>query len=342
MESFKNFVINYVDRILEYLKQNPLVIYARRSVDAYMSAYALAVVFGETTQVSVVDWPPPGGVCIGFKCGGFYITEREVGVEGERHVVDFTSLSHLTALVIQTLAPLEEVRKALYIGHYAWSVDHCDYRCLFPKELMRGDERLAVVFPHLYRLPIRRAMSLSTLPIIPGVTGRLSELKQEDALSALDWALGVVATEGFHTAVLDKAIRPLPPDFNPADYAQRVEADLAGFLNKDVEQYVSNLAETFYAVLKKERIATIQNPSYIYKLPPYLAHYLKLPWLVLKYESARGVSAAVIPPLERRGRLKALREAFEEVGQVLEYPTHLLVFMEPGRFGDFLKIYDRE
>jgi hypothetical protein len=349
---FRNFVIDHIDRVLEYLKQNPLTIYVRRSVDAYLAAYALAAALGETVHVSVVDWPPQRGVCVGFRCDGMYITEGEVGVDDSRYSSDFTSLSYYAAVIIQTLSPLEEhIHKALYVGHYAWSVDYCEYRCQFPREILKGDERLAVVFPFLESLPARKALSLSTLPVVPGVTGRqvegggfIASMTQEEVVSLLDWALGAVFNEGFHTAVLDKAVRPYSPTFKPADVAARLEADVAGFVDKDVETYVSNFAEVFYMVVKrvKEGVVPVQNPFYVYKIPPYLSHYLKLSdWVALRHETSRGSLVAVVAPPAQRAGLKKMAEALAEVGQTLLFPTHLVTYVESGKYVDFLQIYER-
>lgn len=349
---FRNFVIDHIDRVLEYLKQNPLVIYVRRSVDAYLAAYALAAALGETVHVCVADWPPQRGVCVGFRCDGMYITEGEVGIDDSRYTSDFTSLSYYAAVIIQTLSPLEEhIHKALYVGHYAWSVDYCEYKCPVPKEISKGDERLAVVFPFLDTMPARRALSLSTLPVVPGVTGRqvedgklLASMTPEEVVSLLDWALGAVANEGFHTAILDKAIRPYSPAFKPVDVAVRLEADVAGFIDKEVDIYVSNFAESFYMVVKrvKENIVTLQNPFYVYKIPPYLSYYLKLnDWVALRHETSRGSLIAVVPPLSQRTRLKKVAEDFSTVGQTLIFPTHVVVYVESGKYADFLQIYER-
>jgi hypothetical protein len=349
--SLKSFVINHVDRVLEYLKQNPLVIYARRTVDAYLAAYALLSALGETAQVAVVDWPPEGGVCVGFKCEGMYITEREVGIDGDAHASEPTSLSHHAASVIHTLVPVdEEVRRALYVGHYAWSVDYCEYGCALPRELARGDERLSVVFPFMDRLPARKALSLSTLPVLPGITGReaedskpAAEMTREEAIDLLDWALGVVASEGFHTAILDKAVRPYSPAYRPADVAVRVEADLAGFVDRDVDVYVSGLAEALYSTLRRLRdgVITVQNPFYLHKIPPYLSYCLRLvDWVAVKYETARGFAIALVPPPGRRGSAGAAARALAELGQVLELPTHLVVYVPTNKYTDFLRVYE--
>ncbi len=335
--AFKNFVADRVERVLEYLKQNPLVIYVRRSVDAYMAAYALTVVFGETTHVSLVDWPPASGVCVGFKCDGFYLTESEVGIDGERYNVSYASLSHLAAVIIKTLSSLEDVRNALYVGHHSWSVDYCEYKCPLPEELSTGDEKLAVVLPNIDK-SIKKALASSTLPIIPGVTGRQHEVELDNPITWLDWALGVTAVEGFHTSILDKAIRPHPQGFNPADYAQRIEADLAGFTN--VEDYVSNISEVFYTVLKVGD-TQVYNSFYVYKLPPYLSYAKTNKWITLRYEAGRGYVVAVVPPLSRRSGLKAAAGVFQDVGHVLTFSTNLVVFVESGRYIDFLKTYEK-
>ncbi|ABO08599.1 hypothetical protein [Pyrobaculum calidifontis] len=351
MESFKNFIIDHIDRVLEYLKQNPLTIFVRRSVDAYMAAYALAAALGETTHVAVADWPPQRGVCVGFRCDGFYIAEGEAGVDDAKLAVEPTSLSHMVSLIILSLSPLERhVHKALYVGHYSWSVDVCERNCQVPKELAVGDERLAVVFPGLKR-GVKRALSLSTLPIVPGVFGkaveedkRLEVMTRDEAISLLDWALGAVAAEGFHTAVLDKAVRPYSPTLNPADVAQRIEADLAGFVDKDVEDYALNLAEAFYNVVKRARegVVTLRNPFYLHKIAPYLSYFAKSSqWAALRYETPSGSVVAVVPPHGLKGRLKAVAPLFAEVGQVFEFPTHLLLYVEAGRWGDFLKAYEK-
>lgn len=348
---FKNFVIDHIDRVLEYLKQNPLIIYTRRSVDAYLATYALIEAFGETAQLSVVDWPPKSGICIGFKCEGMYITEREVGIDNDRYNVEFTSISHLVAIIIQSLSPLEEhIHRALYAGHYSWSVDYCEYKCPIPKELLKGDEKLAIVFPFLDTLPVEKALSLSTLPILPGITGRgaensksIASMSSEEAVSLLDRALGVVYNEGFHTAVFDKAIKPYSFTYKPADIAIRIEADLAGFINRDISVYVSNLAETFYLLLKKikDSVITIQNPFYIYKIPPYLSYYMKLTeWIILKYETTRGFILAVIPPMNKRDMLKNFANVLSEIGQTLVFPTHFIAYIESDKYADFLKIYE--
>ncbi|MEZ0319577.1 MAG: hypothetical protein ABWK05_06270 [Pyrobaculum sp.] len=351
MEPFRNFIIDHVDRVLEYLKQNPLLIYARRSVDAYAASYALAQSFGETTHVAVVDWPPQRGVCVGFKCDGFYITEWEVGIDDKTYKTEFTSISHLTAVLIQALAPLEEdVHKVLYVGHYAWSVDYCEFKCPLPPELAKGDEVLRIVSPHLDDLPFKKALSLSTLPIVPGVTGKMiedgkpaSELTKDDAVALLDWALGVAAAEGFHTAVLDKAVRPYSKEFKPAEKAQRVEADLAGFLGRDLWEYVSNIAEAFYQLLKKkEEVIALSNPFYVYKLPPYLAYYIKnTQWYALRYDSPRGHLVAVVPPPGAKDRLKTVEERLAEVGPVLKFPTHVVVFVESDKWHEFKEAYEK-
>jgi hypothetical protein len=349
---FRNFVIDHVDRVLEYLKQNPLTIYTRRSVDAYLAAYALAAALGETVHVALVDWPPRDGVCVGFRCNGMYITESEVGVDDSKYSGEFNSLSYYAAVIIQTLSPLEEhVHKALYVGHYAWSVDYCEYKCQFPKEILRWDERLSVVFPFLDSLPAKKALSLSTLPVVPGVTGRqvedakpISSMTREEILSLLDWALGAVFNEGFHTAILDKAVRPYSPVVKPADVAARVEADVAGFVDKEIEVYVSNFAETFYTVLKraKEGIVPVPNSFYVYKIPPYLSYYLKLSdWVALRHETPRGSVIAVVPPPGKRASLKKMAEALAEVGQTLQFPTHLVAYVEGGKYADFLKAYEK-
>jgi hypothetical protein len=349
---FRNFVIDHIDRVLEYLKQNPLTIYARRSVDAYMAAYALAAALGETVHVAVVDWPPQGGVCVGFRCDGMYITESEVGIDESKYSGEFNSLSYYAAVIIQTLSPLEEyIHKALYVGHYAWSVDYCEYKCQFPREILKWDERLSVVFPFLDSLPARKALSLSTLPVVPGVTGRqvedgklIGSMTQEEVLSLLDWALGAVFNEGFNTAILDKAVRPYSPAFRPADLAARLEADVAGFVDKEIDVYVFNFAETFYTVLKrvKEGVVSVSNSFYVYKIPPYLSYYLKLSdWVALRHETPRGSVIAVIPPPGQRTGLKKMTEALAEVGQTLQFPTHLVTYVESGKYADFLKIYER-
>jgi hypothetical protein len=349
---FRNFVIDHVDRVLEYLKQNPLTIYTRRSVDAYLAGYALAAALGETVHVALVDWPPRDGVCVGFRCNGMYITEGEVGVDDSRYSGEFNSLSYYAAVIIQTLSPLEEhIHKALYVGLYAWSVDYCEYKCQFPKEMSRWDERLSVVFPFLDSLPARKALSLSTLPVVPGVTGRqvedaklIDSMTREEVLSLLDWALGAVFNEGFHTAILDKAVRPYSPVVKPADIAARVEADVAGFVDKEIEVYVSNFAETFYTVLKrvKEGIVPVPNSFYVYKIPPYLSYYLKLSdWVALRHETPRGSVIAVVPPLGKRAGLKKMAEALAEVGQTLQFPTHLVAYVESGKYADFLKAYEK-
>lgn len=348
----KNFIIDNVDRFLEYLKQNPLVIYARRSVDAYLAAYALAAALGETAQVSVVDWPPQAGVCVGFRCEGMYITEWGVGVDDRSFDAGFTSMSHLASVLIQSLSPLEEqIHRSLYAGHYSWSVDYCEYGCPPPREILKGDERLAVAFPFLEKLPARRALSLSTLPIVPGVTGKPAEdsklasaMGPDEALALLDWALGVVHSEGFHTAVLDKALRLYSPAFAPADFATRVEADLAGFVGRDVELYVQNLADAFYGVVKRGRegVVPVQNPFYVLKIPPYLSYYLRLSgWAALRYDAGRGHVVALVPPRGERDRLAKAAELLGEVGQVLRFPTHLVAYVERDKYADFLKIYEK-
>ncbi|AAL64951.1 hypothetical protein PAE3484 [Pyrobaculum aerophilum str. IM2] len=341
----KNFIIDNIDRILEYLKQNPLYIYARRSVDAYLAAYSLAASLGETAQVAVVDWPPQVGICIGFKCEGLYITERGIGLDDKVYTSDFTSMSHIVAHIITSLSPLEEdVYKALFIGHYSWSVDYCEYKCPPPRELNRGDEKLAIVFPFVGELPANKALPLSTLPIIPGVTGREFDSVPEDEIRLLDWALGAVASEGFHTAILDKAVRYYSPEIKAADVAERLEADLANFIDKGVEVYVSNLAENFYMILKKvkEDVIPVQNPFYIYKIPPYLSYYMKLAnYVALKYDAPRGYVIALIPPFGEKAQLKTVASALAELGQVLEFPTHIVAYIESNKYTDFLREYER-
>jgi hypothetical protein len=343
--SIKNFIIDHVDKFLEYLKQNPLRIYSRRTVDAYLAAYALARALGETVHVDVVDWPPREGVCIGFKCQGMFITEWEIGIDDEIYKTEFSSISHLATHIITSLLPLEDdVYKALFIGHYAWSVDYCDYKCQLPRELSRGGERLSIVFPFMEELPIERALPLSTLPIIPGVTGRVFKSLPGDAVEILDWMLGIVASEGFHTAVLDKAIRYYSPDIKAPDIAERLEADLANFIGKEIDEYVSNLAETFYTIIKriKDGVVAVQNPFYIYKLPPYISHYMRLVnWVALRYDASGGHLIALIPPHTQRAQLKSTAAIFAELGQVLEYPTHLLIYVEAGKYTDFLQIYEK-
>jgi hypothetical protein len=341
----RNFVIDHVDRFLEYLKQNPLRIYSRRTVDAYLAAYALAYALGETVDVDVADWPPREGVCVGFKCQGMYITEWEIGVDDKIYRTEFSSISQLAAHIITSLLPLEEeIYRALFVGHYAWSVDYCEYKCQLPRELSRGGERLSIVFPFMEELPIERALTLSTLPIIPGVTGRVFDSLPGDAVRILDWVLGVVASEGFHTAVLDKAIRYYSPDIKAPDIAERLEADLANFIGKEIDVYVSNLAETFYTVIKRARdgVVAVQNPFYIHKLPPYISHYMKLVnWVALRYDASGGHLIALIPPPGQRAQLKSAAAVFAELGQVLEYPTHLLVYVEAGKYAEFLKAYEK-
>ena len=117
MESFKNFIIDHIDRVLEYLKQNPLTIFVRRSVDAYMAAYALAAALGETTHVAVADWPPQRGVCVGFRCDGFYIAEGEAGVDDAKLAVEPTSLSHM--------AVRKARRSGVRLPRYFVDVDKC-------------------------------------------------------------------------------------------------------------------------------------------------------------------------------------------------------------------------
>ncbi|ABP51520.1 MULTISPECIES: hypothetical protein [Pyrobaculum] len=343
----RNFIIENIVRLLEYLKQNPLYVYTRRSVDAYLAAYALVASMGETAQVAVADWPPRAGICIGFKCDGFYITERGVGIDDKFHASGFTSISSLVASIITSISPLDEgVHKALYIGHYSWSVDYCDYKCPLPPELARGDEQFAVVFPLVEEYPLGKALSLSTLPLIPGVTGREFDLASlpADFLAVLDWALGVVASEGFHTAILDKAIRHHSPAIRAATLAEKLEADLAGFVNRELETYVASLAESFYNVVKrvKDGVVPLPNPFYVYKLPPYLSYYLKLSnWVALRYETTRGYIAALVPPHGQNARLRKIAEELSEIGQVLEFPTHVIVYIEVGRYADFVRGFER-
>lgn len=341
----RNFVIDHVDRFLEHLKQSSLRVYTRRTVDAYLAAYALAHALGETVHVDVVDWPPREGVCVGFKCQGMYITEWEIGVDDKVYKTGFSSISQLAAHIIMSLLPLEEeVYKALFVGHYAWSVDHCDYKCQLPRELARGDEKLSIVFPFMEELPMDKALPLSTLPIIPGVTGRVFEFAPGDTVTILDWLLGVIASEGFHTAVLDKAIRQCSPDIKAPDIAERLEADLANFIGKEIDTYVSNLAETFYTVVRRARdgVVTIQNPFYVHKIPPYLSHYMKLVnWVALRYDASKGHVIALIPPLTQRGQLRSAVPVFAELGQLLEYPTHLLIYIEAGKYAEFLQAYEK-
>ncbi|MEM1787762.1 MAG: hypothetical protein QW085_04120 [Pyrobaculum sp.] len=333
---FRNFIINHVDRVLEYLEQSPLVVYTRRTVDAYLAAYAIISTFGETAHVSIVDWPPESGFCMGFKCNGLYITEWEVGVDDSVYKTEFTSLSYLTYVLLSTLSPVDDkVKKALYIGHYSWGVDLCEYKCPIPSELLIGDERLRVVFPFIDQRPPLHAIVNSTLPIVPGAFGRATTPPLEDSIAVLDWALGTAAAEGFHTSVVDKAVRLYSPTVKPAEAAVGFEAILAGFIN-DIDKYIVNLMDNFYTVLKniKDRDVAISNPFYIFKIAPYISYYLKLSKpAVLRFDTPRGRVAAIVAP---RG-VKLKKAELEDFGYVLEFPTFLVIYVERARYAELLE-----
>jgi hypothetical protein len=49
----------------------------------------------------------------------------------------------------------------------------------------------------------------------------------------------------------------------------------------------------------------------------------------------------VVPPPGKRASLKKMAETLAEVGQTLQFPTHLVAYVESGKYADFLKAYEK-
>ncbi|MFB6490024.1 MAG: hypothetical protein TU35_002050 [Thermoproteus sp. AZ2] len=347
----EKFFLENIPKILEYLDQDVLVIYSKRTVDALVASYFLMEKFAGTAVVKVVDWPPESGICVGFVCDGLYLQENRVGVDDAKAELERpTSLSYLAYKLAKSVEALkrEDVMK-LYIGVYSWSVDNCDFKCEGLDDMLAEvGGRLSLAFPYPDQ-PLGKSLALSTLPMLPGVLGRgvnaekpLRAMRLEEIVDALDEALGLVYDKGFSTQIADKGLRQIPDDFDVATAALELEAHLAGFVGGGVanaEKYVELLAEALEGALRAGEVS-LGNPFLAIKLGHYLPYYKGSRPIVLRADAGSGFVVSVALPLRMRERLKALAERIAPLGQTTAYYTHVLAYIPRDRWPELLRILE--
>jgi hypothetical protein len=341
----EQFFLNNINKILEYLDQDILTIYIRRTVDALIAGYFLVDKFADTAQLRLADWPPESGICLGFRCNGLYIYENEIGIEGaSMKLASPLPISYIIYRLAKSIVSLnKEDILELYLGIFSWLVDNCTVRCEDPADILGELEvrrGLSLPFPDR---PLGEALSLSTLPLLPGVLGRgvkedrpLRSLDQRRVLDILDEALGLVYEAGFYPAIADKGLRYVPAGMEPATRAVELEALLAGFTpdSQGVASYVDNLAKIIDDIIKSHRnnIININNVFYIYKLINYLPYFSRLrDVLVIRADVGRGFVASFIAPLKEGQRLKAVMEGLGDI-QHVAYDSSVLAFVPRDRW----------
>ncbi|MEZ0248785.1 MAG: hypothetical protein ABWJ97_05880 [Thermoproteus sp.] len=349
------FFLDSINKILEYLDQEILTIYIRRTVDAFIAGYFLLDKFADTAQLKIADWPPDAGICLGFRCDGFYVNENEVGIEGNVFKLKSpTPISYtiykLTKLI--TTTNRDDLLK-LYIGIYSWLVDNCTTRCNDPMDIITelgARQELSLPFPEA---PLGRSLSLTTLPILPGVLGRgvkedrpLGSLDPKRVVDILDEALGAVYEAGFYPALADKWLRYVPEGFDIATKAVELEALLAGFTPdaNGVESYVELLSKTLENILNnRSNIININNIFFIYKLSNYLPYFIKIKGLVaLRAETNRGFVTSLIAPFKEAQRLRGLAERLKELGHIIEFESSILIYVPRDKWPEASRLLQLE
>lgn len=344
------FFFENIAKILEFLDQDIITIYIKRTVDSLAAGYYLAEKFASTAQLKIADWPPDSGICLGFTCDGFYLHENKVGVgdaalELERPM----PVSYLVYKLAKSMAALErgDLLK-LYIGVYSWLVDNCEYKCEgFDDMLNEVGGRLSLAFPYP-DAPFGKSLALTTLPVLPGVTSRglkvekpLKLMKPAEILDALDEALGIVYEGGFDTAVGDKGLRIIPGDLDVATKALELEAHLAGFVGgglENSERYVEFLSKSLEDAARASPAAVLPNPYFVIKLGHYLPYYNKFKGpLVLRADVGRGFVASVVLHRKAQDRLGRMARRAAGLGQITQYPTHVLVYATRDKWPELLK-----
>lgn len=345
----EQFFLDNINKILEYFDQDILTIYTRRTVDAFIGSYFLVEKFADTAQVRFVDWPPEGGMCLGFKCDGFYINENEVGIGGSSIRLEAPlPISYIIYKLTKSITNIskEDILK-LYIGAYSWFVDNCVYKCNEPTDFVNEIETktsFSIPFPDK---PLGEALSLTTLPLLPGVLGRglkedrpLRSIDPRRLLDILDEALGLVYEYGFYPALADKGIRRVPVDADIATRSVEIEALLAGYApdTQGISLYVESLAKIIDDIIRNynSNIININNVFYIYKLMNYLPYFSKLKdILILRADVGRGFVASFIAPLKETQKLKDVAERVKDM-QTINYETSIIAFVPKDRWPEVI------
>ncbi|AEA11865.1 hypothetical protein TUZN_0368 [Thermoproteus uzoniensis 768-20] len=347
----EQFFLNNINKILEYLDQDILTIYIRKTVDALVAGYFLMNKFADTAQLRLADWPPESGICLGFRCGGFYMYENEVGVEGSS--IKLPTPLPISYIIYKLARSIISLNKddilELYLGIFSWLVDNCTLRCEDPVELVGELETrrgFSLPFPDK---PLGEALSLLTLPLLPGVLGRgidedkpLRALDQRRMLDVLDEALGRVYEAGFYPAIADKGLRYIPTEIEPTGRIIELEALLAGFTpdSQGVISYVDNLTKILDEITKsyQNNIINISNTYYIYKLMNYLPYFSKLKdILILRADIGKGFVASLIAPLKESQRLRAIADRLNDI-QYIAYDSSILVFVPRDRWPEVVEL----
>ncbi len=335
----EQFFLDNINKILELLDQDIISLYAKRTVDALVGGYFLIEKFADTAQLKLTDWPPEAGICLGFKCDGLYISENEIGIGGSLIRLETPMpISYVIYKLTKTITNMskDDILK-LYIGIYSWIVDNC-YKCNEPADILSEVEtELGISLPFPDK-PLGKALSLTTLPLLPGVLGRgLNEdkpLERVDAkrlLDVLDEALGMVYDYGFYPALVDKAIRRVPIGVDIATRIVQIEAMLAGYTPDatGVSLYVESLARTLDEITRNynTHIININNVFYMYKIMNYLPFFMKLrDILILRADVGKGFVVSLVAPFKEGHRLKNVAQGIKGV-QTVAYESSILALV---------------
>ncbi|MEM0182649.1 MAG: hypothetical protein QXP98_06145 [Thermoproteus sp.] len=311
--------------------------------------------FADTAQLKLADWPPDAGICLGFKCDGFYINENEAGIEGNAFKFQSpTPISYaiykLAKLILTTNR--DDLLK-LYIGIYSWLIDNCVVKCNDPMDIIAELGARQELLPPFPEAPLGRSLSLMTLPILPGVLGRgvkedrpLRSLDPKRVVDVLDEALGAVYEAGFYPALADKWLRYVPEGFDIATKAVELEALLAGFTPdvNGVESYVELLSKSLENILNsKSNIININNVFFIYKLSNYLPYFMRIKeFIALRAETSRGFVTSLIAPLKETQKLKGLAERLRGLGQVIEFESSILIYVPRDKWPEISRLLQLE
>lgn len=340
----EKFILDNINKILEYFDQDIITIYVKRTVDAYVAGYYLAEKFGNTAQVKILDWPPESGICIGFKCNGLYLHENEVGIDDATlELPSPTPLSYLAFKLAKSISSIDKNEALkLYIGIYSWLVDNCDIRCEEPMDIISEIGAVRKFSLPFSNKPLGEALANSTLPILPGVIGRgIKESKTleevgERILDILDEVLGAVYDAGFMPAIADKAIRYVPPEVDIATRAQEIELIVANAID-DIKNHIKYIVELLEQ--QKNNIIQTNNVFYAIKLGGYLAYSTKIKGVVvLRADVGRGFAASVVFPYKERQKVQTLLEKAKSLGQTTAYSWGFLIYLPRDKWPDLLEL----
>ena len=286
MYTTREAVILSLDRILSALNRDNYRIYARRDVDSIVAAIKLVEKFGRNIHIRMVEEPvdDEDAICIGFKCGLVGIDSDGLKILSQNIKTDSTSISFKVFIILDILNRLDkwDIRD-LEVGVVWWETQFCDHPCQQHSEFYRAaGSRLRIALPFIEK-GLDYALRISTMPILPGVTGTGIGKRLEDF-----WDVVLLVSErayslGFNPSLMDRMIKRVG-DITSVTNAEIWEATSMSFVNGvggSVDKYVDWLVNIFSSLIQSvERagrfgIARAPRFELLLKLGPYFRYYYR-------------------------------------------------------------------